>query len=457
WESLSLLVFLGGFSAAISMIIIATLALSTMISNDVIMPGLLRRGSLRPANAQGQAPDYSLLILFVRRTMIVLVMALSYLYYRLFSHHTELAETGLLAFALAIQLAPAVVGGLYWRRGNAYGVYAGLSLGFGLWFLTLMLPQLASTGVINTTLLEQGLFGQDWLRPTALFGVELDLLSHGVLFSLVPNLLAYIGVSLVTQVGLQDRLQAAAFVYPSLPLDQQGNLARRIRILTADLQTLLERFVGPARAKACLREYAASQNLEVTLGAIPDNALIEHVERELASVVGASSAATLIGAILEQRQLGPEEVVTFFDDTTQAIQLSRQVRIATLEHLSVGVSVVDQDLNLVAWNRSYLDFFQYPDGLIHVGRPVADLVRFNAGRGLCGPGEIEEHVEKRITHMRNGTPHMFQRIMPDGRVVEMRGNPIPGGGFVTSFTDITEYVRSVEALAESKQSLEDRV
>src|SRR5690606_36998899 len=113
--------------------------------------------------------------------------------------------------------------------------------------------------------------------------------------------------------------------------------------------------------------------------------------------------------------------------------------------------------NLVAWNRSYLDFFQYPDGLIHVGRPVADLVRFNSGRGLCGPGEIEEHVEKRITHMRNGTPHMFQRIMPDGLVVEMRGNPIPGGGFVTSSTDITEYVRSVDALAESKQSLEDRV
>src|SRR5690606_17463767 len=182
-----------------------------------------------------------------------------------------------------------------------------------------MLPQLASTGVINTTLLEQGLFGQDWLRPTALFGVELDLLSHGVLFSLGPNLLAYIGVSLVTQVRLRDRLQAAAFVHPNLPLEQQGHLARRVRILTADLQTRLERFVGPARAKECLLEYAASQGSDVALDTVPDNALIEHVERELASVVGASSAATLVNAILKQRQLGPEEVVTFFDDTTQAI------------------------------------------------------------------------------------------------------------------------------------------
>src|SRR5690606_16116929 len=152
--------------------------------------------------------------------------------------------------------------------------------------------------------------------------------------------LAYIGVSLATQVGLQDRLQAAAFVHPNLPLEQQGNLARRVRILTADLQTRLERFVGPARAKECRLEHAVSQGSDVALDTVPDNALIEHVERELASVVGASSAATLIGAILEQRQLGPEEVVTFFDNTTQAIQFSRQVLNATLEHLSVGVSVV---------------------------------------------------------------------------------------------------------------------
>ncbi|MFN6972766.1 MAG: hybrid sensor histidine kinase/response regulator, partial [Rheinheimera sp.] len=116
WHTLSVLVFIGGFSAATSMIIISTLALSTMISNDVVMPTILRR----PGHGQ-RIKDYSGLILLVRRTMIIAVMLLSYGYYALFARNYELAETGLLAFALAIQLAPAVVGGLYWRHGNAFG------------------------------------------------------------------------------------------------------------------------------------------------------------------------------------------------------------------------------------------------------------------------------------------------------------------------------------------------
>ena len=229
------------------MIIIATLALSTMISNDVVMPSLLRS-----SKRQGLPHDYSLLILLVRRSMVILVMALSYLYYRGFARNYELAETGLLAFALIIQLAPAVVGGLYWRRGNAWGVYLGMSTGFVLWFYTLMLPQLVSTGAINSDIMQTGLFGWQILVPTALFGAELDSLSHGVIFSLGFNLLFYIFGSLLTQVSLQDRLQAVAFVKPNLPVNHQDTPARRIRIRNTDLKILLERFVGANRASECI-------------------------------------------------------------------------------------------------------------------------------------------------------------------------------------------------------------
>ncbi len=187
WHTLSVLVFIGGFSAATSMIIISTLALSTMISNDVVMPTILRR----PGHGQ-RIKDYSGLILLVRRTMIITVMLLSYGYYALFARNYELAETGLLAFALAIQLAPAVVGGLYWRHGNAFGVYAGLAVGFTLWFFCLMVPQLSAVGVLEQTLLQQGLFGIEALetycviwgttgylksRRDLVFGVESVLLS----------------------------------------------------------------------------------------------------------------------------------------------------------------------------------------------------------------------------------------------------------------------------------------
>lgn len=452
WDSLSVLVFIGGFSAATSMIIIATLALSTMISNDVVMPSLLQSN-----RRKGMPHDYSLLILLVRRAMIMLVMGLSYFYYQIFARNYELAETGLLAFALAIQLAPAVLGGLYWRRGNAWGVYTGLSLGLVLWFYTLMLPQLVNAGVINSDIMQQGLLGMDWLSPTGMFAIELDSLTHGVLLSLGFNILAYICVSLFTNGNLQDRLQAVAFVKPNLPIDHQDTPARRIRIHNADLKILLERFVGSSRAIECLAEFGRKQKLSLQLDDLPTVGLVEHVERELAGVIGASSASAMVNAVLEGRQLGFEDVVTLFDDTTQAIQFSRKILFSTLEHLSQGVSVVDRELKLVAWNKAYLEMFGYPEGMVRVGRPVADIVRLNAERGLCGPGDPDEHVEKRIAHMQKGTAHVFQRVRPDGRVIEMRGNPIPGGGFVTSFTDISEHVESVQALAEAKQHLEERV
>jgi Na+/proline symporter/signal transduction histidine kinase len=439
WHGLSVLVFLGGFSAATSMIIVATLALSIMLSNEIVMPALLRGRAAEPSQ------DLSRRILFVRRSMIVLVMALAYAYYSVFARNYELAETGLLAFALVIQLAPAVVGGLYWRGGNAWGVYAGLAAGLGLWFATLVVPQLANLGLLPGG---PGAAAAPGLAPGAL--------TQGVLLSLGVNVLAYVLVSINTEVGLQDRLQASAFVNPNLPPDVDPQV-RRAHVSTADLQALLERFVGRERAQACLAEFAGHEHALLDTARLPDVALIAHVERELAGVIGASSAVAVISAILERRQLGVEDVVTLFDDTQQVIQFSRTILNSTLEHLGQGVSVVDKDLNLVAWNRAYLDLFDYPEGMIRVGKPVAEIVRYNAGRGLCGPGSVQEHVEKRINHMRRGNAHVFQRIMPDGRVVEMRGNPIPGGGFVTSFTDISEYVRSVTALAEARDSLERRV
>ncbi|MBU2279569.1 MAG: hybrid sensor histidine kinase/response regulator [Gammaproteobacteria bacterium] len=451
WESISALVFIGGFSAATSMIIIATLALSTMISNDVVMPTLLR-----VSPHEKLAGDYSPLILRVRRLMIVVVMALSYGYYSLFARNYELAETGLLAFALIIQLAPAVLGGLYWRHGHALGVYAGVAVGFTLWFFCLMLPQLVSVGVLDTSIMQQGLFGQQWLRPTSLFGLELDPLSHGVFWSLGLNLLAYVGMSLLHKTDLNDRLQAVAFVKPNLPFDEVKT-ARRSRIYGQDLKTLLERFVGVNRAAESIAEFSRRQLQPPAMDEPPEPALVRHIERELAGVIGSSSAAAMVNAVLDGRQMAFEDVVTLFDDTRQAIQFSRKILFSTLEHLSQGVSVVDRDLQLVAWNRRYLEMFNYPEGMVRVGRSIADIVQFNAERGLCGEGSAEEHVQKRLQHMLRGTPHVFQRVRPDGTVLEMRGNPIPGGGFVTSFTDITDHVKAVQQLAEAKQHLEQRV
>ncbi|MCT7656597.1 PAS-domain containing protein [Oceanimonas sp. NS1] len=119
--------------------------------------------------------------------------------------------------------------------------------------------------------------------------------------------------------------------------------------------------------------------------------------------------------------------------------------------------MVDKELRLVAWNRRYLELFQYPAGLVWVGRPIADIIRHNAEKGLCGPGEVEQHVSRRVEYMKAGSRHVSSRIRPDGRVIEMQGNPMPGGGFVMTFSDITTFRQAEQVLKDANVMLEQRV
>jgi signal transduction histidine kinase len=128
-----------------------------------------------------------------------------------------------------------------------------------------------------------------------------------------------------------------------------------------------------------------------------------------------------------------------------------------IENITQGISVVDQSLRLVAWNPRYIELFDYPEGLVYLGRPIAEIIRFNAERGLLGGGAVEEHVNKRLHWMRQGTAHSSERTFPNGRVIELIGNPMPGGGFVMSFTDITEFREAERALKAANEGLEQRV
>ncbi|MNX64104.1 Sensory/regulatory protein RpfC [compost metagenome] len=152
-----------------------------------------------------------------------------------------------------------------------------------------------------------------------------------------------------------------------------------------------------------------------------------------------------------------EDVVRIADEASEVLQFNRALLQGAIENITQGISVVDQSLKLVAWNRRYLELFNYPDGLISVGRPIADIIRHNAERGLCGPGEAEVHVARRLHWMRQGRAHTSERLFPNGRVIELIGNPMPGGGFVMSFTDITAFREAEQALTEANEGLEQRV
>jgi Na+/proline symporter/signal transduction histidine kinase len=452
---LALGAYLGGFSAATGMVIVETIALSTMMCNEIVMPLLLR------SNRLGQLPgqDLSGLIKMVRRVAIVVIIALAYGYFRLFTGPGTLTQIGLLSFAAVAQFAPSLVGGVLWRGGRYRGVVTSLVVGFATWAYTLLMPAILRAGGHNLEILRDGPFGIGWLRPEALLGLSgLDPLTHGVFWSLSLNLVLYVAVSLLRSPGLRERLQAAKFLDDAAGPEAPERGLPRISATVGDLQELVERFLGPERATVSFAEYASRVGLGVlnrVEQAEPEFA--RFVEHLLAGVLGTSSARLVLGTTLRGRNMQPEDVVRLLDETSHAIQFNRELLRAALENLSQGVSVVGANLCLVAWNQRYQQLFEYPPGMVAVGRPIEDLIRYNATRGWVVSADVDAAVARRLAFMRAGKAHSHERELPNGTVLEIRGNPMRGGGFVTSYSDITAYKSAQRALQEANETLEDRV
>ena len=432
---LEVLIFLGGLSATTAMIIIATFSLSIMISNDVILPIMLARASSRD---QAQ-PLHHKKILRIRRFVIAAILILSYFYYQEMATSESLAGTGLLAFSLVLQLVPAVIGGLYWRRGHAVGVYTGFALGFIFWLLWLIFPLLGN---------------QDWSSHN--FETRAEVISLGACISLIANIIGYIGGSLLARERLIDRIQATAFVSPTAELEGRFIKPKSLA-QNGDLIVLLETFLGKQRCQQILNEYQQQHHIELLHKDSPDRQFIDFCERILGGVFGGSSARTIINSVMVGKRMKVEEMVTYLDEATQAIQFNQNLLFVSMDNLAQGISVIDKELQLVAWNKTYATLYQYPDSLLKVGVPIEKLIRFNAQNGECGFGEVETLVQKRLTHLRNATQHRFLRRRANGRVIEMLGNPLPEGGFVTSFTDVTEHIESQHALKEANIDLQNRV
>ena len=451
---LTLAAYLGGFSAASSMVIVETIALSTMLSNELVMPALLRLRPLRLADGS----DLSRLLKNIRRCAIVVIIAAACAYYRLFTAPGTLSAIGLLSFVAVAQFAPALLGGLLWRGGSHQGAMAGLVAGFLVWAYTLLLPTLLDATSSAQALLADGPLGIHWLRPQALFGFTgLDAITHGALLSLSLNTLGYALVSWRAKPGLAERLQAEPFV-TSLESAPPASTPPATPATVGDLLALLGLVLGPERARAQIDAHCAQQGRSAPEPQErADRTLLRLTEHWLAGALGTASARLLLASTLRGRDMQPEDVIRLLDETSHAIVFSQERLRATLEHLSQGVSVVDKDLRLVAWNARYLELFGYPPELIHVGQPIENLFRHNARRGLLGPGAVETLVARRMEHLRRGTPYRHERALPGGMVIEIRGTPTPGGGFVTSYSDVTAYTEAQAALKTANDTLEQRV
>lgn len=417
------LALIGGISAAASMVIVDSTALATMVSNDLIFPALLRRE--RSDAVEGA---FGRRMLLLRRVSILGIVAAALAWALLIPAENTLASIGLVAFAAMAQFTPHLILATHGGGRDALAARASLSIGFGLWLYTLALPPILPeswSSALSGTLAD----------PLQLFGIgNASPLVHGVAWSLGCNLLAY---SVVAARKVQTR-----------PLMWQLRGQQKISDLR-DLARLTASFVGTERAQAEFPE--AGPGVPIT------RAAAQRARDLIARVVGASSARALVASALAGSQMSLADVTRLLGERGQSLRFSRDLLAATFENVDAGISVVDAEMNLVAWNSQYLDIFGYPPGLVRVGTPIAELIRYNARLGDFGSEDIDHHIEKRLGHMRHGQAHSFERKRKDGRVIKTVGGPMPGGGYVTSFTDITQEAQMRDELERTLAELEQRV
>ena len=342
-HALALFAFVGGLSAATGMVIVETVAVSTMVSNELVLPLLLRWRRMRSSEGQ----DLSRVLLGIRRAAILGVLVLGYVYFHLAGEAYALVSIGLISFAAVAQFAPVVLGGMYWKGGTRQGALAGLLAGFLMWAYTLMLPSIAKSGWLDTGFIADGPWGLAWLRPEQLLGLAgFDGLTHSLFWSMLVNMVAYVGVSLWRVPSGQEASQALLFVDVFQRTSTSSPVFWRGRANTQDLLRLCERFMGPAKARALLEGYAERTGVRQVQALQPDARLVQFVETHLAGAVGSASARALVASVAQEDTLSPEDVLRILDEASQIRAYSRALegKSLSLEHATAELRAANEQL-----------------------------------------------------------------------------------------------------------------
>ncbi|MEI6895844.1 MAG: PAS domain-containing hybrid sensor histidine kinase/response regulator [Colwellia sp.] len=429
---LTLFTFLGAVSAASSMVIISAIALSTMLSNEIVFPLLYRRQKV----AQTDYDHFRRRLLNIRKLLTLFVILLGYGVF-IMASPDALSALGEVAFGAFAQLTPALIAAFYWRRASLMGVYAGILVGFILWLTLNFLPQ----------------FG---LYPSPFAEGFLPVKTTATLFSLGANIIVMYAMSQISRQSVQERIQASLFLEWKSPKLLRVEKKRQLDV--QDLELLSSRFVGLDKARISFNYFLSTHDKKALGNDSYNQQLLQHTENTLAMVMGSSSARLVLSSALDGRDIALDELAVLVEEaSSQRQEFSNHLLHSAIENASEGISIVDDELKLVAWNKKYVELFNYPSELVYVGSPIAELIRYNVQRGLCGSGDIESQVNRRLNFLRKGNPHSSERQHASGQTIRIEGNPLPGGGFVMLFSDITAYRQAEQVLKEANLDLETRV
>ena len=352
-NGVALLSFLGGFSSATSMVIVGCIAISTMISNHVVMPVAMRFGWVTE-RAGGETRRF---VLRSRRASICVLLLLGFLYFRLSGSPGALAAIGLISFAGVAQVLPSLLGGLFWRRANAAGAAAGLVCGIALWAYTLFLPSFASGYIMSQATLDYGLFGSSLLRPHALFGVDgVDPLVHSLFWSLAVNTVVFVLVSLWREQRPLERLQSALFVDVFRTPAEVASAVIQRSATARDLYVVAERILGAEEASALFREAARAQGAQGAELSVADNAFITQLERKLAASVGAASAHAMISQVVTGETISLDQLMTIADEAQQVREYSRRLEEKSRELQATAKELSDANERLTRLDAEKDDF-----------------------------------------------------------------------------------------------------
>ncbi|CAN5231379.1 PAS domain-containing hybrid sensor histidine kinase/response regulator [soil metagenome] len=449
---LSIVVFIGGMSAATAMVIVECVALAVMVSNDIVVPLVLQRNR----QSQDGRADFGKFLLKARRFAIFAIMAMAYLYFRALGN-TQLAAIGLLSFAAIAQFAPAFFGGLIWRRATARGAMGGMLVGFAVWAYTLFIPSFLDGNTAGMLLLQHGPFGIEALRPQALFGADLPPLMHGTLWSLALNILTYVVLSLMRQPSSIERLQAELFVPDAVAPMTPAFRRWRSTVTVQDILGTVTQYLGPKQARDSFEAFAASQRITLEPAAPAEFELLQHAEHLIASSIGAASSRLVMSLLLRKRTVSAKAALKLLDDSHAALHFNREMLQTALNHVRQGIAVFNPELQLICSNRQFGEILGLPPQIVQIGIPLREILEFIGGKKASGTGNSETLAQMRlIAYTTEGQPYLER--LPDRQIViEVRANRMPDGGLVLTFTDVTPSFEAAEALERANATLEKRV